>query len=99
MSLFRVSALGALALILLALQPQQAAAQKLPGGSWQQSCRDARMDGDVLRAECRTVDGRWNRTGIDLDRCGRGGTVANRNGDLVCESMGNVGNQNSPPGS
>ncbi|MGE0154920.1 MAG: CVNH domain-containing protein [Reyranellaceae bacterium] len=67
---------------------QEAAAQNLPGGSWRQTCREARIEGrDTLRAECRTTDGRWNRSSLDLDRCGRGGTVANRNGELVCENQ------------
>jgi hypothetical protein len=84
-------------LCLILFEASFAQAQQFPPGSWQQSCRNARMEGrDDLVAECRTSDGRWNRTKIDIDRCGRGGSVANRNGELVCQTSGqnNQGNQN-----
>ncbi len=78
--------------------PEDAAAQNLPGGSWSQSCRNAQLRGDQLYAQCRGRDGNWHNTRIDIDRCGRGGTLANNNGELVCERMGQ-GAGNLPPGS
>lgn len=91
---FQVFVLVAATLVLFGAA-REAAAQNLPGGSWRQSCRNATMQGrDDVRAECRTVDGRWNRTSIDIDRCGRDPRLANRNGELVCEN--NVGNNNRP---
>lgn len=78
--------------------PEEAAAQNLPGGSWSQSCRNAQLRGDQLYAQCRGRDGNWHNTRIDLDRCGRGGTVGNNNGELVCERLGQ-GAGNFPPGS
>lgn len=55
----------------------------VPGGSWTQSCRNARIVRDDLVAECRERDGDWNRTSLDLDDC-RTGTVSNDNGRLRC---------------
>lgn len=74
---------GALLLALAATVPAQA--QVTVPGSWGMSCRDGSVQGDMLRAECRTVDGRWRTSQLDLDAC-RGGTVANADGYLVCES-------------
>ena len=85
----------------VAALPEPAAAQNFPPGSWRQSCKDARMEGrDDLVAECRRRDGSWNRTRIDIDQCGRGGSVGNDNGRLVCENS-NFGNNDNrlPPGS
>lgn len=55
----------------------------MPGGSWAQSCRNADMRGPNMRAECRTVDGRWNATMLDMRNCPTG-VADNRNGSLVC---------------
>ncbi len=101
MSVFGAFRLGVIALIgvvaALLVLPDEAAAQNFPGGSWRQSCRDARMEGrDTLRAECQRRNGSWNRTGIDIDKCGRGGTVANSDGNLVCESFGTQGGGQGP---
>lgn len=54
-----------------------------PPGAWARSCRDARMDGDVLSASC--DDGRrWRETSLNIANCDR--TVENANGVLVCEA-------------
>lgn len=63
---------------------------QLPPGSWNQSCRNARIIRDDLHAECRQRDGDWVRTSIDLDDC-RGRAVSNNNGRLVCGRVGNQG--------
>ena len=101
LSLRLMLAMGALAVAVAVGLPEPAAAQNFPPGSWRQSCKDARMEGrDDLVAECRRRDGSYNRSRIDTDRCGRGGAVANNNGNLVCENA-NAGNNNQrlPPGS
>lgn len=54
-----------------------------PGGSWMQSCRGGEMRGNVFRTECRTSDGRWNQTVLDMRNCPTG-NAENRNGSLVC---------------
>ena len=54
-----------------------------PGGNWQQTCRGGEMRGSVFRTECRTADGRWNTTVLDMRNCPTN-TAENRNGSLVC---------------
>ena len=61
----------------------------LPGGSWRHSCRNARISGWTLSAECRDLGGYWRRTSIDLRRCD--GDVSNRRGQLVCAQGGGDG--------
>lgn len=55
----------------------------VPSGSWAQSCRGGDMRGAIFRAECRTEDGRWNATILDMRNCPTG-QAENRNGSLVC---------------
>ena len=54
-----------------------------PAGNWAQSCRGGQMRGNVFQAECRTGDGRWNSTILDMRNCPTG-QAENRNGSLVC---------------
>ena len=54
----------------------------LPGGSWSQSCRNARIYGSVLYAQCRDRLNFWRETSLDLRNCD--GEVRNNNGRLVC---------------
>lgn len=74
---------GALLLGLASAMPAQA--QQVIAGSWGMSCRDGTVLNGVMRAECRTVDGRWRSSALDLDNC-RGGAIANSDGYLVCET-------------
>jgi hypothetical protein len=55
----------------------------VPSGSWAQSCRGGDMRANIFRAECRTGDGRWNATILDMRNC-PSGQAENRNGSLVC---------------
>ncbi len=57
---------------------------RLPGGSWQRSCRNADMRGSMVRAECRSADRDWRDTRIDARAC-RSGRLGNYDGQLVCE--------------
>lgn len=60
------------------------AAQAVPGGSYRQSCRDARDVGrNGLEAECRDMNGRYQQTRLNLSTCD-GGDIGNDNGQLVC---------------
>jgi len=71
---------GAAVLLPLAATPASA---QVPGGSYLQTCTHARVFGDRLVAECRRMDGGWDRTVLrDVDRCVGG--VANTNGRLTC---------------
>ena len=54
-----------------------------PRGSFDQSCRNIRVNGRWLHARCRTVDGDWVRSSIDFTNCRRN-AVANHDGRLVC---------------
>ena len=83
LSLAAAATCGALLLGLAAATP--ASAQQVIAGSWGQSCRDGAVQSGVMRAECRTVDGRWRSSALDLENC-RGGAVANSDGYLVCET-------------
>ena len=66
----------------------------LPQGDYVQTCRNIRLDGDRLEAECQERDGDWRRSSIDdVDRCS--GPIANNDGHLVCAQGGNgYGNGN-----
>jgi hypothetical protein len=55
----------------------------VPGGNWRQSCRGGNMRGSLFQTECRTQDGRWNATVLDMRNC-PSNNAENRNGSLVC---------------
>ncbi|MBU1274968.1 MAG: CVNH domain-containing protein [Proteobacteria bacterium] len=60
--------------------------RRMPGGSWRESCRDGRVQGNELLAECRNGDGRWVQAWISLNKCP--GNLSNEDGRLVCEGRG-----------
>jgi hypothetical protein len=56
---------------------------RLPPGSYRQTCRNITMRGSTLRAECDTGQGRWVWTELpDVDRCR--GEIQNIDGQLRC---------------
>lgn len=58
----------------------------LPGGSWQQTCRDAyyHMDSREVRAQCRTISGEWRDTSLNTSyACA---SVSNDNGWMSCDT-------------
>jgi hypothetical protein len=60
-----------------------APAPSLPGGSYQQSCTNIGINGNMLTATCRTMKGRMQRTSLaNVDRCA--GDIGNNNGRLNC---------------
>ena len=65
-----------------------ASAQMIPSGSYQQSCTNVRVRGDMLTARCNNTSGAQARSSIALNGC-RGGDIANSNGQLVCNGGGN----------
>jgi hypothetical protein len=71
-------------LLVLNTMPPPAAAQDFAPGYWRDTCRNVDRDGSVINADCRTVDGRWRRTALDLRTC-QGSTVSNSDGVLVCD--------------
>jgi len=75
------SMIAAAVLVMLAAIPAQA--QGVPGGSYLQSCTNVHIFGDRVIADCRRMDGGWDRTALrDIDRCVGG--IANMNGRLTC---------------
>jgi hypothetical protein len=68
-------------------------AQQVPGGSYQQSCRDIGVRGSSLYATCKDEGGNWRSTQLsDFQRCS--GEIQNLNGNLQCTG-GNNGNGNN----
>jgi hypothetical protein len=54
----------------------------LPDGSWQQTCRDGRVAGDLLMAQCKMANGSYRAATVRLSSCQAFG---NRDGNLFCE--------------
>jgi hypothetical protein len=66
-----------------------------PPGSYQLTCRDIQVQGDVLRALCRTRDGRWTWSAFaDVDRCS---DIANIDGQLRCDRPRGPSGPSKPP--
>ncbi|NBW06624.1 MAG: hypothetical protein EBR82_01190 [Caulobacteraceae bacterium] len=89
MSIKTSASISAAALAALTLlTPMSASAQRgggggQPGGSYIQTCSDARVDGGRLYAECRTGNGRESRySSIEYGRCA--GDISNNQGLLAC---------------
>jgi len=73
----------AVALLALAFAGTAAPAQQIPGGSYQQTCRDINARGNTLYAECMDTNRNWQRTQLrDFNRCR--GEIQNLNGQLQC---------------
>ncbi len=68
--------------------PAVAQSRNLPGGSWQGSCQNGYVRGDVLTARCRADGGSYHRTSFNLSSC-PGGQLGNSNGRLFCENSRN----------
>ncbi len=74
----------ALAASLVAMpRPALASNDGLPGGSWRQSCEQAYVQGDTLRAQCRRASGQYVSASAQIQSCQAFG---NRDGTLFCES-------------
>jgi hypothetical protein len=75
--------LGLLGALMVAGLSVSASAQAPPPGSYQQSCRDIRMQGSTLTAVCRRANGRGEQpTALGIARCA--GDIGNNNGQLQC---------------
>jgi len=74
---------GLVTAIGLAVVSSLVQADPLPGGSYQQSCRNLSADGGTLRGECRTRGGNWTGTRLDnIHQCV--GDIDNEDGQLRC---------------
>ena len=71
-------------------------AQGLPPGSYQESCRDFRMQGGTLTAVCRRANGRGDHlTALNVAHCV--GDIGNNNGQLVCNGGRSAASVPPPP--
>ena len=78
----------AIALVCIAIQGI-GRAQSVPSGSYQQTCRNIDLRGDVLTANCQDTDGKWEATQLrDYRSCG--GDIMNDNGALRCAGNGSA---------
>jgi len=57
---------------------------QLPSGSYQQSCTNARITGNVLHATCTNSQGFGVRSSLNLNQCGRRADIGNIDGRLRC---------------
>ena len=71
------------ALLALAFAGIAGSAQQIPGGSYQQTCRNINARGNTLYAECEDTNRNWRSTQLrDYNRCR--GEIQNINGNLQC---------------
>jgi len=64
-------------------------AQGIPQGSYQQTCNNVAVNGNVLSANCQDSRGNWINAQLpDVQRCGS--DITNDNGMLHCASYGNA---------
>jgi hypothetical protein len=84
--------LSVVALITMAFwNPGTAAAQGLPGGSYQQTCRNISVNGSRLYATCQDGNGSWQTTELsDYQRCSS--EIVNTNGTLQCNTTAGYNN-------
>lgn len=54
----------------------------LPPGNYKETCRNMRVNGDRLNAECQRREGSWRFTSIEYDECYS--DITNQNGQLTC---------------
>jgi CVNH domain len=65
-----------------------AAAQQVPSGSYQQTCREIGMNGNTLFATCQDTGGNWRSSQLpEVQSCSS--QIVNDNGSLRCERSGN----------
>jgi hypothetical protein len=82
------------AAVLLSLATAPAHAQAYPSGSYARSCTNIQSYGGRVTAECRRMDGSWDRTTLyGAHRCAGG--VANMDGRLTCNNGRHVGSSES----
>ena len=67
----------------------------MPSGSYQQTCRDARVSGSTLSASCRDARGRWNYSSLNFRNCRE--DIGNNDGRLTCGSGGGGPYPPNPP--
>jgi hypothetical protein len=75
------------AILGLAIGGNISAAQQVPSGSYQQTCRKIGVRGNVLYAECQDTERHWRSAELaNYQRCN--GEIQNQNGSLQCTGSG-----------
>jgi len=83
----RIFMYALLALALTVLTQGTIMAQGIPQGSYQQTCNNVAVNGNVLTANCQDSRGNWINAQLpDVQRCGS--NITNDNGVLHCASSG-----------
>jgi hypothetical protein len=83
----RIFMYGLLAAALTVLTQGTIMAQGIPQGSYQQTCNNVAVNGNVLTANCQDSRGNWINAQLpDVQRCGS--DITNDNGVLHCASTG-----------
>lgn len=59
---------------------------QIPAGSYQQTCRDVRVNGAILSATCQDARGGWRPSSLNFRDCRD--DIGNANGRLSCSSGG-----------
>ena len=78
---------AAVALTFVAIPGSACMAQSIPSGSYQQTCKNIGVRGEVLAANCQDADGKWEATLLrDFRSCGS--DIVNDNGALRCGNTG-----------
>lgn len=67
-----------------------------PPGSYQRTCNRLQFDRGILSAVCRTQNGEWRATSLNVSTCQPGADIANINGRLTCPPRAA---RRPPPGS
>ena len=57
-----------------------------PNGSYKNSCRNIRVDGKQLKAQCERKNGSWKNSSLKYKKCK--GDISNDNGNLSCDGGG-----------
>ena len=70
------------------LKCKQNPAYKPPSGTYKNSCRDIKLEGNKLKAECQKKNGNYKRTSINYKNCSR--DIWNDNGELSCKKKNGV---------
>ena len=88
--------LGVFGAVALAALCSSAYAQAPPPGSYQQSCRDIRMQGSTLSALCRRANNPGEQpTALNVAHCA--GDIGNNNGQLQCNGGQSAASPPPPP--
>lgn len=67
----------------------------MPGGSWDQSCKNAHIHGNTLTASCRRINGSYKNTSATI---GHNTTCKNIDGNLQCSTTNSSSNKSKGGG-